>query len=48
MMIAILGDWPSLDDIEKELNITPNSSDLSNVSISGLLIPSYANFTENG
>lgn len=46
--IAILGSWPSLSDIEKELKIDPNSSDLANISTSALLIPSYANLTEQG
>ncbi|KAI0086367.1 hypothetical protein BDY19DRAFT_894923 [Irpex rosettiformis] len=39
---------PSLDDIEKELRLDPNSSDLANISTSALLIPSYANQTDQG
>lgn len=45
---AILGDWPSLSDIEKELKLDPNSGELANVSLSALLIPSYANLTDGG
>ena len=48
MRIAILGSWPSLSDIEKDLKIDPNSNDLANVSTSALLIPSYANLTDQG
>ncbi|KAI0782262.1 hypothetical protein C8Q75DRAFT_727837 [Abortiporus biennis] len=40
---TVILDWPSLSDIEKKLGV--NNSDLQNVSNSGLLIPSYANFT---
>ena len=43
--VAVIGDWPSLDDIEKKLDLSDD--DLANVSVSGLLIPSYANFTNN-
>ncbi|KAI0734103.1 hypothetical protein BC629DRAFT_1571182 [Irpex lacteus] len=39
---------PSLDDIEKELKLDPSSSDLANISTSALLIPSYANQTDQG
>lgn len=46
--IAILGDWPSLSDIEKELKLDPTSDELSNISTSALLIPSYANLTVGG
>lgn len=45
MPIAVIGAWPSLDDIEKKLDLSDD--DLSNISVSGLLIPSYANFTNN-
>ncbi|KAI9069069.1 hypothetical protein FKP32DRAFT_1617696 [Trametes sanguinea] len=41
---TILGDWPSLSDIEKKLGVN-NGNDLQNVSASALLIPSYANFS---
>nr|VWP02097.1 Uncharacterized protein [Ganoderma boninense] len=43
---TILGSWPSLSDIEKKLGIS-NGSDLQNVSTSALLIPSYANYSDN-
>jgi len=43
---TVLGDWPSLQDIEKKLGSSNGSdSNLSNVSASALLIPSYSNFT---
>ncbi|GJE96402.1 Phosphatidate phosphatase APP1 family protein [Phanerochaete sordida] len=45
---TILGDWPSLSDIEKKLGLNENSSELSNISLSALLIPSYANLTDQG
>lgn len=45
---AVLGDWPSLSDIEKDLKLDSNSSELANVSLSALLIPSYANLTDGG
>jgi hypothetical protein len=41
--VAVLLDWPSLSDIENKVD-----GDLSNVSVSALLIPSYANHTDQG
>ncbi|KAI0658783.1 hypothetical protein C8Q70DRAFT_990325 [Cubamyces menziesii] len=41
---TILGNWPSLSDIEKKIGVS-NGNDLENVSASALLIPSYANFS---
>lgn len=43
----MLGDWPSLSDIEHKLDIS-SSDDRSNISASALLIPSYANYTPSG
>ncbi|RPD56367.1 hypothetical protein L226DRAFT_573965 [Lentinus tigrinus ALCF2SS1-7] len=43
---TILGGWPSLSDIEKKIGVN-NGNDLSNVSASALLIPSYANYSGN-
>lgn len=42
-LLAVLGNWPSLGDIEKKLGLS--DSDLANISRSALLIPSYSNFT---
>ncbi|KAI0071850.1 hypothetical protein K474DRAFT_1712113 [Panus rudis PR-1116 ss-1] len=42
---TVLGGWPSLEDIEKKLELS--NDDLSNISTSALLIPSYANFSNN-
>ncbi|THG99846.1 hypothetical protein EW026_g2574 [Hermanssonia centrifuga] len=47
-VVVVLGSWPSLSDIEQELNLDPSSSELSNISTSALLIPSYANLTQDG
>ncbi|TFY74755.1 hypothetical protein EWM64_g9258 [Hericium alpestre] len=44
---TVVGDWPTLSDIETALHIN-NSTDLSNISTSALLIPSYANLTSDG
>ncbi|TFK48542.1 hypothetical protein OE88DRAFT_1684649 [Heliocybe sulcata] len=44
---TVLGDWPSLSDIESKIGVS-SSSDLSNISASALLIPSYSNYTEQG
>jgi phosphatidate phosphatase APP1 len=43
---SVLGDWPTLDEIKKKLDVSDN--DLANVSTSALLIPSYANHTDQG
>ncbi|KAH9927161.1 uncharacterized protein BXZ73DRAFT_90838 [Epithele typhae] len=43
---TILGDWPSLSDIEKKLGVK-DGNDLQGVNSSALLIPSYANFSGN-
>jgi hypothetical protein len=43
---GVLGGWPSLSDIEKKLDVS--DSDLANISQSAILIPSYANYTDNG
>ncbi|KAI0374582.1 hypothetical protein BV20DRAFT_960700 [Pilatotrama ljubarskyi] len=41
---TILGNWPSLSDIEKKVGVN-DGNDLQNISASALLIPSYANFS---
>ncbi|KAI0807972.1 hypothetical protein C8Q74DRAFT_104649 [Fomes fomentarius] len=43
---SILGNWPSLSDIEKKIGVN-DGNNLQNVSASGLLIPSYANYSGN-
>jgi len=40
---TVLGSWPTLGDIEKKLGLS--DSDIQSLPNSGLLIPSYANFT---
>ncbi|EIN11484.1 hypothetical protein PUNSTDRAFT_98606 [Punctularia strigosozonata HHB-11173 SS5] len=43
---TVLGNWPSLSDIEKKLNL--NDSEINSLPPSALMIPSYANFTPSG
>jgi hypothetical protein len=42
----VLGSWPSLDDIKKKLDIS--DSDAEKIPPSAILIPSYANHTDQG
>ncbi|VDB88911.1 unnamed protein product [Peniophora sp. CBMAI 1063] len=43
---TVLGSWPSLDDIEKKLNL--NDTYLNSLPPSAIMVPSYSNFTSSG
>ena len=44
-LIAVFGNWPTLQEIEQTIGINSSDSSLTNVSESALLVPSYSNFT---